>query len=207
MPFPLSPWHMWGTSQRVQVTQIGASLTSFAQTVQLAKIDYRRPDTWSFLFGAEVVEAPDADGVNPIDLFVDFEVIAGVGRSNLDMRSEQITTGPAASVTGKGFCRFAWRWLGALAKPTVKWTSRVVAPTLDETLATPDRVFLDHFPAETIQCRGRIGAETIGTPTPNETITCVLHSYFAPRSHVRPEWYDLDGGPKKQYRGLEQKGS
>lgn len=70
MPQPLAPWHMWGTTHTVEVPSI-------VQTLQLARVNYGRPDTFRFLFTVSVAEAIGAGDV----VGATFAVIVGIGRA------------------------------------------------------------------------------------------------------------------------------
>jgi hypothetical protein len=73
--FPLAPWHMWGTSE---VMDLSGSAQEF-QAHQLVRINYGRPDSWRFLFAVQLI----SDLVALDTLEIDFDVTLGVGRSSV----------------------------------------------------------------------------------------------------------------------------
>lgn len=181
MASPIAPWHMWGDRKIVSVESSGFALRT--ALTQLTRIQYKRPDTWSFFFGAKLLAAATN---NPVDarLFVDFILIPGVGRSSFEIDD----TAPAP-IGGfpPAFCRFVFRWTGGGVLPIgqIKWTTAVPSPLFDDADATSS-VLVDHFPAEDIQSTARVGFSLSGPAIASATVE--LHAYFAPRSHVRPDW-------------------
>jgi hypothetical protein len=193
MGFPLAPWHMWGTTKLVTVAHPSSSALQFQQSTQLAKVNYARPETWAFFFGCEILAAPDA-GLNPVNLLIDFDLILGVGRSSYQ----------ASKLPGvPGFCRFGFTYStpGSALVGLQKWTTSVQSPLLDETVAAADQVraFLDTFTAQDIQCSARVS--TVAVDAADTPTKVMVTSYFAPRSHIRPEWF------KEEFRGEETKGT
>lgn len=196
--FPLAPWHLWGNSETV-ATVVQALVNPAAplnpSTQQLAKVNYGRPDTWRFLFGVQVLQAPDAAVGDPVVITIDFDLTVGLGRSALLMPGT-VQGVPQPS----GFARFVFDYTGIISGRT-KWTSVVLAPQTVETSGLGFQPSLDQFVAEDIQCAARvlaIGDElgaNIGLP-----VVVTVHSYFAPNAHVRPEWFEAN------FRGNENGG-
>jgi hypothetical protein len=85
---------------------------------------------------------------------------------------------------------------------TDKWTTVARGPVMDDSETTPFRPLIDHFPAQDIQCVAR--AILTGFDA-GDFVDVDLHAYFAPRSHVRPEWFADDEGSR--YRGSENGGT
>jgi hypothetical protein len=194
-PPSIVPWHMWGSSKTITVEHPSSSATQFVQTSQLARINYKRPETWHFLFAAELLAAPDgAVGVN-VDVIVDFDVYAGLGRANVAMKGR-----PGEN----GFCRLTFHYTGAASAQigVTKWTTQ----TWTEISNTPTLLFPNpivvppvEFPAQDIQCAARVTTQTASAddlPTKVE-----VHAYFAPKTHVRPDWFERD------YLGEEKEGT
>lgn len=179
----VEPWHMWGSSQVVTVPDVSDG-TVFQQSAQLARIDYHRPDTWQFLLGAELLQAPTPVVPNLL-VIVQLQLIAGVGRS-------QLTIPATTNGQNTGFARFVWKFAATPIIPAqVKWTTRVRTPILDEGPATPDPAEeCDSFPAQSIQCNAQVVSVTSGGVVEPDTRTIVqVHAYFAPKTHIRPDWY------------------
>jgi hypothetical protein len=199
MSFPLAPWHLWGTSQTITRRVVSSGRVDTPSN-QLAKIQYGRPDTWTFLFGVQFESAPDSVGI--VDVFVDFDLIIGIGRSTLMMPTVRTNV----AVQTPGFARFLSSYAGAgnqLAGSTL-WTSQVQGPAMT-TGFTP---LLDKFPAEEIQCSARLSATCPGgDPAENQNIIVTVHSYFAPSTHVRPEWWSSHPSDRDRFRGKENGGT
>src|SRR5688572_19009058 len=120
MPQALPPWHMWGTSAQVRVPDVSAG-TNFQVTQQLARVNYKRPETWSFLLEAELLKVPAPVAGNML-VIVEFELIAGVGRSNIKI-------GATDNGQNTGFARFGWTFAAAAILPAqVKWTTSTLTP-------------------------------------------------------------------------------
>lgn len=196
--FPLAPWHMWGSSVRHTGTLQAISPSPFTvqgTTVQMAKIAYARPDTWSFLFGLFLLDGPeDVDSVS-VTIRADFEVAAGIGRSVMWMRN--------GIGDGRGFARITLPYTSPFTqvRPFGSWMTVAVPPASSE--ASGDLKFLQNFPAQDIQCQARIFG-TSGVQFLGREFTVEAHAYFAPRSHIRPEWFAEHG---EQFRGHETGGT
>lgn len=180
---PFAPWHMWGTSSKIQC---GNAVNTSAQ---LAKINYKRPETWSFWFGVQLLNA-EAAAPGVIEVLVSFDLIIGVGRSMFDTQPPNQEVAVASS-----FAPFRI----AATVPFVpsfnyrKWTtSGRGTPTDDLTATTVPRI--DWLAAQDIQCYAR--ARTF--PTGTAVVLCT--AFFAPRSHVRPDWFK----DHEQFNGGEQ---
>jgi hypothetical protein len=185
----VEPWHLWGSSQVVTVPDVSDG-TIFQQSAQLARIDYHRPETWHFLLGAELVQAPTPVVPNLL-VIVQIQVIAGVGRS-------QLTIPATTNGQNTGFARFVWKFAATPIIPAqVKWTTRVRTPILDEGPVTPlPGEECDAFPAQSIQCNAQVVSVTSGGVVEADTRTIVnVHGYFAPKTHIRPDWF------KEQFSG------
>lgn len=194
MGFPLAPWHMWGSSKRIVVPDVSAG-TVFLQSGQIAKVSYKRPETWSFLFACQLLKVPTPN-VGNLLVIVEYELIVGIGRT-------QIQLGSSTNGQNQGFCRFVWLIPGA-GPPNplqVKWTAAVPSPVLDEGAVTPIRESVDHFPAQDIQCSVKVNVTTSAGVVADTDTILVAHAYFAPRTHVRPDWFE------EKFYGEETKGT
>lgn len=175
------PWHLWGLEQTVVLPPSGAT-TQQSQSPQLARINYKRPDTWTFFFTATLISAVPTGPTSAV--FIAFDLTLGVGR--------QSTTIP-------GFRQFTIAWTAAppLGQPFFASTAPnvisagTVNPTTDG--------FVETFPAQDIQCAARVVI-----PAANQGVTVSVGAYFAPRSHVRPDWYGATGDPL--FTGAERGG-
>lgn len=186
--FPLAPWHMWGGTQRVDITP-AAGVTTNA-SLQLAKVSYKRPETWSFFFGVSLLGQGDSSDTLAIRVYID--IILGVGRSSFQAANQDLASFPQ-------FARFGWNLvapynLGAIPK---KWTTVGSRVQLDDLDAT-DTTRPEWLVAQDIQATARLG---VTAETTEPTITAEVSAFFAPRSHVRPDWF------REEFRGHETGGT
>lgn len=193
----LTPWHMWGTHKRVTIPDSSSSALQYQTTTQLARVNYGRPENWRFLFGLEVLSAQDSNG-NPAYIYADFDLIVGVGRSQMTL---------SQNIDGKspGFCRLciSYNGLPSLVVGRQKWAASTPSPPLDESLATPVSYLIDHVPAENIQCSVRLSVGAASAiPGP---YVVNAHAYFAPNVHLRPDWF-ARGDETERFQGDEKGG-
>lgn len=167
---PLAPWHMWGTTKQLSLNN------AVNVSGQLSKINYKRPDTWSFFFGARLLDVQSSEPV--VQVFVVFDVIIGVGRSSF---STVPPNGEVAIASGFAPFRFAvpTPFTPSFSHSKFRTTGRGV--NLDD-LTDPSPPFIEWLPAQDIQCFAR------GRVFPSGTARVEVTSYFAPRSHIRPDW-------------------
>lgn len=198
LPFGQPPWHMWGTSQNVSIPNVAAG-PQFQSSNQLARVNYGRPETWSFFFAAELIKAPTPNAGNLL-VIVEYELIIGLGRSNVSVNSTN-------NGQRQGFARFVWAIgvTGPVFPANLKWTSTTQTPVLDEGAVTPRTETVSWFPAQDIQCSAKTTVITAAGVVADPETKLIVHAYFAPRTHLRPEW-NLDD-PKDQFRGTEQAGT
>lgn len=198
--FPLAPWHMWGSSKMVEVRNTG--FPPLVTTGQIARITYKRPETWSFFFVARLISAGESGVVgSPPTITVAFDLILGVGRASSDVADGAL----ASAGFLQGFATFDFQWpLGSVAAPIgrVKWTSTVPSPALRDSQTPPVTERVSHFPAQDIQCNARVGFT--GATLTDDMARVELAAYFAPRTHIRPEWYSDEAD---QFRGKETGGT
>lgn len=165
----IEPWHLWGSEQSGRIDLTGVSINS--DTQQLAKARYLRPDTWTFFFvlDLQTVENPGAS----CEVTARFDVTLGVGRTSSTIKDFAILE-----------IQRAFPLTASLPAQIFAGVSGGVLDNNGTITRTPSGV-LD-FPAQDIQCQARItGAGTAGS-----VITYTAAAYFAPRSHVRPEWFN-----------------
>lgn len=188
MASPIAPWHMWGNKKLISV-HIAAGQNQTVVSEQLTRTQYKRPDTWSFLLGARLI-AGATDNPVDVDVFVDFVLIPGIGRSSIEIDDRAPLPLPPPLGPGgfsPAFCRFVFRWAGGAVIPIgqLKWATSVPSPLFDDADASSS-FLVDHFPAEDFQSSSRVGV-LLSAPAVAD-VTVEVHAYFAPRSHVRPDW-------------------
>lgn len=191
-PSPVSPWHMWGATETMVILNQGG----FASH-QLARVSYRRPDTWRFFFAVRVIDAPTVGaGVAPL-ITVAFDLFLGVGRSVVEVRDG------FAAITG--FANFNIGWAIAAAPPIgrLKWTTVVTTPPMIDVPAAANAQVISEIPAQDIQCAARAGFAGGAGPL---QATIEVTAFFAPNVHVRPDWM-RDGVDAEVFLGSETGGT
>ena len=173
----IPPWFMWGTTVDVATKISAIPSPDNTVTQQIARVNYARPDTWSFFFSALVTGSPPAaDGV--ISIQVLWDLIIGVGRSQTSL---------------PGFAFMLFNGNGVALANSHKWTSATRAPELVDPGTNSYRPDFAHFPASDIQLSARVAAfQGGGGPAVGAAVRMQLAGYFAPRSHYRPEWNEIN---------------
>lgn len=179
----MQPWVMWGSTQSPVFIPTGAPGVASPVGVQLARIDYGRPESWTFLLGAQVKNFTRDFGVVTADVQVDFDVTVGLGRSSYTLES---------------FARFIWSGILPNTGTALIWATEVRSPGF--TSSDTDEHIVKEFPAQSINVGVRVLATTSGAAT-NPKIAMDISAAFSPRTHIRPEWFK-DGS----FRGGEQGG-
>lgn len=171
------PWHLWGSEQAVSVpASVGTANSS--SSAQLARINYKRPDTWTFFFLARLLAGVPSGATQ--SAFVSFDLTLGAGRQ---------------STTIQGFRVFSFVWTVNPPIGTQLYASTAPNAINVGSAAPVTDGFIETFPASEIQCTANV---TI--PASNGAVTMSVGCYFAPRSHVRPDWY---AAPHPQFSGEE----
>lgn len=155
---------------QLPVTVVATAAPFDLNTSQLVNINYGRPETWSWIFWATIIS--DTGAGNPGVLQVRFNLTIGVGRTRVQMDNfVTMLFGPP------------------LPTPTQSWTT---------TTTDPQTRLLSDIPAQDII----LNATTIitGGAAPGTSIDLLVGAMFAPKSHVRPEWFE------GRFRGGENDG-
>jgi hypothetical protein len=195
----LPPWHMWGNSIPLRVDSTGLDEDHpVLISQQVTRISYKRPETWSFWLAGRLTSNVPMPG--PAFVAMVFNIYTGVGRSSFQTSQPVPATGSVFNQLG--FCKLLWN-LGMGDIPSaapVKYTTRCPTPPLDDRDATSTQI-VEWIPAQDIQVTAQLIVLPILVP---EVVVyeAEAHAYFAPRSHIRPEWY-AKGPPELQYRGDE----
>lgn len=190
---PMPPWHMWGDSQNVTVPDIGTLTAGGMLTQQLVRVNYRRPESWHWVFLAEILEAPTAILGQQGIVFVVYDLIVGVGRSAMVIPN---------------FETFSWQWNGPIPAPTnVKtWSTQARAPNrqfVTPVPATPVDNVIDQITAQDLQISARV--LTGGTAGLAGAVRLQVSAHVSPKTHVRPDWL-LDGPAEAVFAGAETEG-
>ena len=207
--FPIVPWHLWGTS--VSATVVSGAVgpaNATVQPAQLARVSYKRPETWRFLLFGRLIGG-DVGAVATTSIHALFDIAIGVGRSTFN--SEKPILGVPVNFNSFGQLRWnvAPGTVPGQQNFNIKWLSQVPGPTYDDSLVAPAGVLLtDHIVAQDIQCRARI---VMSSGDPGIRVQVEVGAMFAPNVHVRPDWWDHEamgaGGTRAPYRGASGTGS
>lgn len=188
--FALAPWHMWGATQVVRLTPVAGD--NVQASLQLLRVNYKRPETWSFFFGASLYGAGTLSDALTVRVAID--VITGVGRSVFNTENQFLAGFPQ-------FVTFFWNLAGGqnLTNVARKWTTTGSRVHLDDTDAT-DTVRPEWIVAEQLQAKARI---FVVAETTEPELKVEVTGFVAPRTHVRPEWFD----DNNMFRGQETGGT
>jgi len=184
-----APWLMWGSDQQVTVETPSSTINptfteTFVQTPQLVRIDYGRPETWSFVFAAALVgmtPPPQAGRMGSFFCDVYFDVSIGAGRSSIIIR---------------GFEHFSWeisnsdpQELPILINRGLTWSQQVVPPAKKQDIpGIPSAGVVESIAAQSINVTARVRGFNENFTSPG-SVSLIVSAFFAPRSHVRPEWF------------------
>jgi hypothetical protein len=195
---PFQPWHMWGNSQVLTAT-LGVTGPPVVASNQLAKVSYKRPDTWRFVLFGRLVGG-DVATIGDTEVWALFDIALGVGRSVLQTRKESLAT-----VLGfNAFCRMHWTVpvgtnVGA-QNNNIKYCSQVLGPPLDDDVPAT-RETIEQIVAQDIQCDVRLVIASVDPIA----VTAELGAFFAPNAHVRPDWFQEVVA--RRFRGAETGGT
>lgn len=191
------PWHMWGNTETFHISAGTPEQINLIQGRQLARVAYKRPETWQWLFLARLIQGPVAGVGGSYEMRIDFDVTVGIGRS---------------SVTMPSFDRLQWTWTGAVGPaPTAFpiWTTSTISPPplyafvdgAPDPAGQATRV-IDKLVAQDIQVSVRVQFTAIDEPTGPGIADVEVSAYFAPKTHVRPDWY-MNAVPESTFPGDE----
>jgi hypothetical protein len=176
------PWHMWGNQQEVVALAVSGNTNRPLQQ-QLLKISYKRPETWHWLFSATLLEGPQAIAGFANGVVVTFDLTVGIGRT---------------SITMPAFETFQWSWVGPLLAPVQNqiWSTQARAPNrvfFTPTPAVPIDNVVDQIVAEDIQLGVSVSFAANGGSVGDFRV--LVAAQFAPKSHVRPDWFLPENAP------------
>lgn len=210
------PWQQWGASQVMRTNVVAGVVGPIqVQSNQLVKIAYGRPESWNFWFGARLISGPNGVPGSFTRAEVYFDLTTGLGRSAF---KSFVGTPTTAQWSGGGFERYAFEWEATAPTGREIWTTEALAPNRyfrnvppltnttgnavpPEESASPIRTVV----GQNIQVDARIFAisPAPGSPTVGQPVEIEVTAYFAPVSHVRPDWFRLDGPLDVQFPGAE----
>lgn len=170
--YGVKPWHTWGRAIQVTVTEF--NVLSFLQPQQvsaIARVEYKRPETWRFLFWATLDQLSTAPA--PVgDVLIRFNLNIGVGQHFFALNSAASLLLPISGGPG-----------------TEGWTNQLV--TNNQVLAdggTPFQGFQDTVTAQSIVVGASVFSDSSFPAGSSATVT--VGAFFAPNVHVRPSWFN-----------------
>ena len=197
----MPPWHLWGNTQRITTVVETGGVFRQGQPGQLVKVSYKRPETWQWLFHAKLISGPENTATFFSTVFVVWDLTIGVGRSAIQM------VGTTDRFGRQSFERFDFQWGPVVTEFPVGakiYTSQVLAPNRFFTTETPgsdqtgnavagnqSASTIEQIVAQDIQLQCRVVALTVpaNLAALNQPVEVEVSAAFAPRSHVRPDWY------------------
>jgi hypothetical protein len=185
---PQPPWHMWGNTQVIDLVSTGALANPAFNSGQLCKVGYGRPDTWHWVFSAKILNAEAAVAPSLAAVFVAFDLIIGVGRSNIQLPD---------------FEQFVINYPAA-APLTPFYSTQVIGPnrTLTPGPGGPVANIISEIAAQDIQVQVRTA---FFHSAPGAQAKIEVSAHFAPKNHTRPDWYRT--GPEEvAFPGAEIEG-
>jgi hypothetical protein len=178
-----APWLFWGSDQTLAFRSVGLSMNPIVPSVspQIARIDFGRPETWTFFIGAKLESlTPFPPAGVTYNIEINFIATIGLART-----SRALNLGPLTFAVSGDVAPSVSPTVGLMA-----WATQTRSPVrIPADPAVPGHfALLDSFPAQSINCVAT--ARPIATPAP-EPFSGVLTvtALFAPRTHVRPEWF------------------
>lgn len=176
----LPPWHLWGSTQEIVVpADVPPSAALQLTPGQIARVSYKRPERWSWLFFATISDAVAADANETAVLSVFYDLTVGLGRS---------------SVTLLGFEQYRFTWGPIQSAPigSQRYSTTVVGPPRFGGAPVTDN-FISDIVAQDIQCACRIAYTRSGAGAVASDARVAVSAYFSPATHIRPDWMLEEG--------------
>lgn len=195
----IEPWHMWGTTQTVSQGPIAPvpGITGASHT--LARVIYKRPETWHWVFSARLIAAQTVGVGDSVSIQIFFDLIVGVGRSNIRIPAFQTLS---ISYDGPP--------LEAPIGEHVYSTKGDAFTTFDRTggVITRTPEVITEITAQDITCSARIEARMGGGVPITSPVVMELSAHFSPKNHIRPDWFQAPQvPPEAKFPGSELGGS
>lgn len=153
------------------------------QVQQIGRVDFGRPETWSFFmaFRCNAASGPAIAG----SIICNFDLFLGTGRSAIEIRNFFTFTVNVPNLSNP-------------ATGPLLWTTQTLStqPTFP---AAGNPLPVDSVVAQSINCSARV---SVVSADPIVRMTGTATAFFSPRTHIRPEWFK--GGT---FNGSEDKGT
>lgn len=202
------PWHLWGNTQRIEFPIETTGAFRQGVTNQLIRVAYKRPETWHWIFQARLISGPNNTVGFFSRIFVHWELTVGIGRSMQRMHFENATT-PGANFPIRAFEEYTYRWADPDPFPAgaTIWSTQTTAPSRDFDAAGPFPAgpAVTEIVAQDIQLQVQVvGLTAVGNVAAvGQNAIIEVSAQFAPKTHVRPDWLQLEVEPEAQFTGQE----
>ncbi|HWO12534.1 MAG TPA: hypothetical protein VNN80_23720 [Polyangiaceae bacterium] len=190
---PQPPWHMWGgqVNWNLVAPNAATALTSSSLANQIARVNYKRPETWAFWFSARILDHTVQTEGKAVSVL--FDIVPGIGRASFDTR---VPSPPAPPGNPQpAFCTMRWVISpGSRVGPADrKYTTQVRGPALIDNAdpGDPDQFgfLIDRIVAEDLQVMATLVVDSFDAPLVINRLTVEAQAFFAPLSHIRPDWF------------------
>lgn len=191
---PQPPWHMWGTTESVPTSSFGGGFAPpINGSAQLVKINYKRPETWHWIFYIRLLQGQPTDVSQFGQTQVHFDVTVGLGRASVTMLQFETLT-------------IQWDPIHAAPIGQAVYSTEVYAPNrifggTPLPIQVKDNIIRE-LVAQDIQVSCRV---INGSNFVNDMVTEV-GAFFAPKTHIRPDWQQQRSPIEMQFPGDEVQG-
>ena len=190
---PLPPWHLWGSSQLIEIASSPGGVQVQLHDNQLCRISYRRPETWHWVFMTRIVQAPTPSGPagNASVLRVQFDLTVGIGRSSTTMPAFEVHQ--MTAINPGGFLpAFTMRTTSVVGRRAISFDGLAITETTTE---------ISEIVAQDAQLNTRVSFQGDA----GQTAMIEISAYFSPKNHIRPDWF-ADGPGETVFAGAENGG-
>lgn len=203
------PWHLWGNTQQITVPIETTGAIRAGVTNQLVRIAYKRPETWHWLFSARLISGPANTPGFFTRIFVHWELTTGIGRS-----ATMVHFGANGAFAQPGFDDYTFQW-GPVNTPFPVgahiWSTEAQSPSKSFVGDGPNTLgpIVNQIVSQDLQLQVQIVGLTVSDNVlaAGQRAVVEVSAQFAPKTHVRPDWLQLDVPPEAQFSGEEVGGS
>lgn len=187
------PWHMWGSSEIITTPPLVIALGVQQAKAQLTKVNYKRPETWHWMFSSRLISAPSPVALQPqSDVIIVFDVTIGIGRTVIYIPGFEthrfVANNPGVFVPGM------------LLRTNVVNGDR--SYTDNAGVITVDRTIIDEVVAQDINVTARV---LFLSAVAGQQASVEVTSMWAPKNHIRPDWF-IKGHEETLFQGAETGG-
>jgi hypothetical protein len=125
-----------------------------------------------------------------------FQIQSGVGLDRFDSRNQ---LGLASGGGTQGFCEFDWIVNAGLdpgrQPANNKFATQILGPVLSDAAGATSRQAIDRIPAQSVNVSVDVDINAQNADVTGQTYIMEFSAFLAPRTHIRPDWYQVDGEP------------